>query len=51
MQELKQVLEVLDSHPRTVCAVLSGHDHEGKDNHGGENDHQGLSRNHHKDDF
>lgn len=24
-----QVLEVLDSHPRTVCAVLSGHDHEG----------------------
>jgi len=25
----EQVIEVLDSHPGTVCAVLSGHDHEG----------------------
>jgi len=25
----EQVLGVLDSHPGTVCAVLSGHDHEG----------------------
>ena len=25
-----KVLEVLDSHPGTVCAVLSGHDHEGE---------------------
>ena len=30
IQQIKQVLEVLDSHPGTVCAVLSGHDHEGE---------------------
>ena len=29
-EEIIKVLGVLDSHPGTVCAVLSGHDHEGK---------------------
>ena len=29
-EEIIQVLEVIDSHPGTVCAVLSGHDHEGE---------------------
>ena len=28
-EEIIKVLGVLDSHPGTVCAVLSGHDHEG----------------------
>ena len=29
-EEIIKVLGVLDSHPGTVCAVLSGHDHEGE---------------------
>ena len=29
LKKIIKVLGVLDSHPGTVCAVLSGHDHEG----------------------
>ena len=30
IQQTQQVLELMDSHPGTVCAVLSGHDHNGE---------------------
>ena len=30
LKKFIKVLGVLDSHPGTVCAVLSGHDHEGE---------------------